>query len=546
MRELVPKKITQEQRYYRLHQPFWFPRRPQAIPLIVWGAAAFLSSFVGILPLRAEASERPNIVYILADDLGYGDVSCYNPESKIATPHLDQLAARGMRMTDAHTPSSVCTPTRYGILTGRYCWRTRLKYRVLDGLDPPLIEPTRLTVPRLLHRHGYATFCIGKWHLGMQWTDIEGAPVPAVSIDRRTPPRDGRNVDYSMPVSGGPIDIGFDRFFGISASLNMSPFCYLVDDRPLIRPTIPTPRIRTEFIAVDQGIRSPDFTIAGVMPMLTGQAIRHIDDHMAEAPVQPFFLYFPLTAPHLPAIPNVEFHGTSDAGTYGDFVREVDATVGAILETLDRHGLSDNTLVIFTSDNGGLYHYWTPQEADDVEHYKPTARGRQMQVYGHQGNAHLRGTKADIWEGGHRVPYIATWPAKIRAGATSDALIELTDLLATTAAILGEELGEEEGPDSRNTLPIMLDDEDTPPVRQYAVHHSLWGNFAIRRGDWKMIPSRGSGGFTRPREIVPQPGEPTGQLYNLKHDPSETKNLWNQRPDIVAELQELLTDIQTR
>ncbi len=514
-----------------------------------WAATSLLlgtglSSPCGLAEEVAPIESLPNIVYILADDLGYGDVSCYNAESKIATPHIDRLAARGMRMTDAHAPSAVCTPTRYGILTGRYCWRTRLKYRVLDGFDPPLIEPTRLTVPKLLRRHGYANFCVGKWHLGMRWTDTDGNPMPAVSIDRDTPPRDGRNVDYAVPVTGGPIDVGFDRFFGISASLNMSPFCYLADDRPVIRPTIETPRIRTDFIAVDQGIRSPDFTIAGVMPTLTGQAIRHIDDHMASNPDQPFFLYFPLTAPHLPVVPNVEFQGTSEAGPYGDFVREVDATVGAIVETLQRHRQTDNTLVIFTSDNGGLYHYWSAEEADDIEHYKPSRRGRQMKAYGHQGNAHLRGTKADIWDGGHRVPYITTWPAKIRAGSTSDALIELTDLLATTAAIVGEELSAGDGQDSRNALPIMLGDGNEKPVRDYAVHHSLWGAFAIRRGPWKLIPTRGSGGFTAPREIHPKTGEPTGQLYNLDHDPSETKNLWSERPDIVGELQELLTKVQ--
>ena len=305
-----------------------------------WGETVIRSRFVvaGMLLMLswnlAWASDHPNIVYILADDFGYGDASCYNPESKIATPHIDRLAARGMRFTDAHSPSSVCTPTRYGILTGRYCWRTRLKYRVLDGLDPPLIEPDRLTVPSLLKRNGYHTICVGKWHLGMQFTDKAGRPMPPVPIDRKTPPRDGRDVDYTVPIEGGPTAVGFDRFFGISASLNMSPFCYLVDDHPRLIPTVESPAIKTEFISVDRGIRSHDFTIAGVMPMLSGQAIRHIDEHVAGGSDQPFFLYFPLTAPHLPVIPNVEFVGTSEAGVYGDFVREVDATVGAITETL--------------------------------------------------------------------------------------------------------------------------------------------------------------------------------------------------------------------
>ena len=266
---------------------------------------------------------------------------------------------------------------------------------------------------------------------------------------------DGRDVDYSVPFTGGPLEVGFDRCFGISASLNMSPFCYLVDDRPLIRPTIHSPKIKSEFISVDQGIRSPDFTIAGVMPTLTGQAIAHIDDAVAAKPNKPFFLYFPLTAPHLPVIPNEEFRGTSEAGMYGDFVREVDATVGAITETLEHHGLTENTLVIFTSDNGGLYHWWTPRESDDVKHYKIGIRGQHVKDFGHQGNAHLRGTKADIWEGGHRVPFITTWPKRIAGGSTSDALIELTDLLATSAAIVGEELSAAEKADSYNFLPVF-------------------------------------------------------------------------------------------
>ena len=496
--------------------------------------------------LTASASDHPNIVYILADDFGYGDASCYNPESRIATPHIDKLAADGMRFTDAHSPSSVCTPTRYGILTGRYCWRTRLKYRVLDGLDPPLIEPHRLTVPKLLKRRDYHTICIGKWHLGMRFTDRAGRSVPAVSIDRKTPPRDGRDIDYTVSIKGGPTAVGFDRFFGISASLNMSPFCYLVDDHPYLIPTIESPAIKTEFISVDQGIRSHDFTIAGVMPMLCGQAIRHIDEHLAGNTGQPFFLYFPLTAPHLPLIPNVEFIGTSKSGTYGDFVREVDATVGAITETIRRHGIVNNTLIIFTSDNGGLYHWWHPQEADDVKHYKVGIRGKHVQEFGHQGNAHLRGTKADIWEGGHRVPLITTWPKRIPAGSTSDALVELTDLLATTAAIVGERLSEQDRSDSRNMLPAMLGQSTQQHTREFAIHHSLWGTFAIRRGPWKMIPARGSGGFTRPRTIEPAPGEPTGQLYHLGNDPSETRNLWNEYPEIVSDLRQRLADVRNR
>ncbi|WP_339730468.1 arylsulfatase [uncultured Gimesia sp.] len=496
------------------------------------------------LQTAAVAGERPNIVYILADDLGYGDVSCYNAESKIQTPHIDRLAAEGMKFTDAHTPSAVCTPTRYGILTGRYCWRTRLKYRVLDGFDPPLIEQDQTTVPSLLKQAGYDTACVGKWHLGMQWTDKNGQPVPAVPIDRRQRPRVGDNVDYTKPVTGGPLANGFDFYFGISASLNMSPFCYIENDRPVIIPTIESERIHTEFLSVDKGMRSPDFTIRSVMPTLTGQAVRYIERHSIASPQRPFFLYFPLTAPHLPLVPNDEFRGKSAAGEYGDFVLEVDATVGAIMAALKRAGVAENTLVMFTSDNGGLYHWWTPQETDDVKNYRLNHRAKYVKERGHQGNAHLRGTKADIWEGGHRVPFIVRWPEHTPADSTSNELVELTDLLATCAAITGTKLSAGAGEDSVNILPALLGKKSDQPLRDYAVHHSLWGHFAIRQGPWKMVPKRGSGGFTRAREVKPKPGEATGQLYHLKNDPSETKNVWNEHPEVVERLTLLLENIQ--
>lgn len=498
-----------------------------------------------LFSVSAEAAPKhPNIIYILADDLGVGDLSCYNSESKIQTPHVDRMAAEGMRFTDAHTPSAVCTPTRYGILTGRYCWRTRLKYRVLDGFDPPLIEPGQATVPSLLRDAGYDTHCVGKWHLGMQWTDRNGNPVPAVPIDRKTPPRPGHEIDFTIPVTGGPIDVGFGTFFGISASLNMSPFCYLVNDRPYRLPVLRQEKIRTEFITVDEGVRSPDFSIYGVMPRLAGEAVRIIEEQ-AKRPGSPFFLYAPLTSPHLPVVPNEEYRGTSEAGDYGDFVVETDAFTGAILETLDRTGLAENTLVIFTSDNGGLYHWWEPKEADDVANYKLRGRGAAMKEFGHRGNAHLRGTKADIWEGGHRVPFVVRWPGKAPEGTVSDELIELTDLLRTCAALTDTDLPEKVGGDSRNILPALLSESPESPVRDFAVHHSLWGVFAIRQGPWKMIPHRGSGGFTFPKELDPaEVGGPEGQLYHLENDPSESKNLWKDHPEVVSELKELLRQVQ--
>ena len=504
-----------------------------------------LAALVSLDVPRASADETsrlPNLVYILADDMGIGDVRCYNDAARLSTPHIDRLAAEGMRFNDAHTPSAVCTPTRYGILTGRYCWRTRLKSRVLDGFDPPLIEEGQVTVPGLLREAGYATYCVGKWHLGMNWTDREGNPMPAVSIDRKQPPRPGHEVDYTQPVTGGPTAVGFDSFFGISASLNMSPFCYLVDDRPYRLPVWRQERIRTEFIAVDEGVRSPDFTICGVMPRLAGEAVSVIEQQTAD---RPFFLYAPLTSPHLPVVPNEEFRGRSDCGEYGDFVEETDDFVGAVLEALDRNGLAGNTMVIFTCDNGSLYHWWEAKEVDDVQHYQVKGRGLSMKEFGHQGNRHLRGTKADIWEGGHRVPFVVRWPEKTPAGTVSDELIELTDLLATCAAIVGHPLPEGAAEDSRNILPALLEESPETPCREYAIHHSLWGVFAVRQGPWKLIPHRGSGGFTFPRDLDPEKeGGPPGQLYHLENDPSETTNVYEANPEVVRRLGALLEQVK--
>jgi arylsulfatase A len=495
----------------------------------------------------AAPAATPNILVILADDLGYGDVSCYNAQSKIPTPHIDRLAAEGMRFTDAHTPSSVCTPTRYGLLTGRYSWRTRLTSGVLDGFSPPLIEPDRITVASFLKHQGYATACVGKWHLGLQWTRQDATPEDQDRGQKGV--RTGIGIDYTRPFTGGPLAVGFDHYFGISASLNMPPFCYLQGDRVLHPPILKQDRIRDNlFAATDEGLRSPDFTNYGVMPRLTGEAMRFIEQHAATTPGKPFFLYAPLTSPHLPVVTNQEYRGKSQAGEYGDFVVETDAFVGALLDTLDRTGLAQNTLVLFTSDNGGLFHYWDARETDDVKHYRIAGRAAHIREFSHQGNAHLRGTKADIWEGGHRVPFLVRWPGQVAAQSVSTQLVELTDLLATTAAITGTALPAGAGPDSRSFLSALrpLPDKPAASARDFAVHHSISGVFAIRQGPWKLIPNhRGSAGFTTPKKLDPATeGGPPGQLYNLATDPSETRNVFADHPDIVARLKALLEKVQ--
>jgi len=488
-------------------------------------------------PLRAET---PNIVVILCDDLGYGDVGCYNADSKIATPNVDRLAARGIRFTDAHTPSAVCTPTRYGLLTGRYCWRTRLKDGVLDGFDPPLIEPGRMTLASLARQYGYSTACVGKWHLGADWRQRGGQPMP--SRGGQDAFRPGTEVDFTRALRGGPLESGFDSFFGISASLDMPPHAFIEDRRMAGLPTQNDPEVRSLFISQSAGVGTPGFALDGVLPELTRRAVDVIERNARQG--RPFLLYLALSSPHLPVAASAGWRGKSGAGVYGDFVAETDAAVGQVLEALERANAAENTLLLFTSDNGGLWHAWRPEEADDKAGYKPTPRALYNAERGHHSNGSLRGTKADIWEGGHRVPFIVRWPARVQGGVVSGSLVELTDFLATFAAILDAKLPADAGEDSISFLPALVNANGAETTRRFSVHHSSRGVFALREGPWKYVPSRGSGGFSTPRTVTPRDGEPEGQLYHLEDDPAETHNVWQQHPEIVTRLAEHLRTIQ--
>jgi arylsulfatase A-like enzyme len=449
-----------------------------------------------------ERTRPPNIVVILADDMGYGDPRCYNKDSKIPTPHMDRLAAQGMRFTDAHTPSSVCTPTRYGLLTGRYCWRTKLTRGVLLGYAPLLIERDRMTVASLLKQQGYTTACIGKWHLGLG---------------------DQEKADFSKPLRPGPNSVGFDYSFIIPASLDFPPYCFVENERATEAPTatIAASKSRREGGGGfwRGGAIAPSFKHIDVLPTLTDKAVGFIQKQGRE---KPFLLYFAMNAPHTPWLPTSAFRGKSRADYYGDYVVEVDAMVGRTLAELDKAGLAESTLVILTSDNGA---HWLPSD---------------IQKWGHRANGRLRGQKADIWEGGHRVPFIARWPGHVRPGAVSDELICLTDLLATTAAVVGAALPPDAGEDSFNILPTLRGEKRTTPVRPAIVHHSGDGTFAIRQGSWKLALALGSHGFSSPRDVKPQPNGPRGQLYDLAKDPGEKNNLWLQEPKVVARLTALL------
>lgn len=451
------------------------------------------------------APERlPNIVYVLADDLGWGDLGCYNRESQIPTPNADHLASQGMRFTDMHSGSAVCTPTRYGILTGRYCWRTTLRRGVLWGSSPNLIEPNRMTVASMLRSRGYHTAAIGKWHLGLG---------------------DREKSDYRQRLHPSPNDHGFDYFFGIPASLDMDPYLYIENDRAVEQPTSRTEgRNSPRGIFWRAGAIAPSFKLEEVLPRITKKAVDLIRERAAK-PEQPFFLYLALTGPHTPWLPTDPFRGRSKAGDYGDFVAQVDDALGQILRALEQTNLAANTLLIFTSDNGA---HWTPQDK---------AR------FPHRANARWRGMKADIWEAGHRIPFIARWPGKIPSGATSDELGCLTDLMATVAQVVGVTLPNNAGEDSYSLLPALLGKKGKP-IREAVVHHSGDGMFAIRRGEWKLILGQGSGGFSEPRPVAPKPGEPEGQLYNLSKDPAEADDLYRKHPETVSRLTALLEKYQ--
>ena len=479
-------------------------------------SALTLSQFPACRSSRPNA--YPNIVYIIADDMGYGDVSCLNPKSKISTPNMDRLATGGMIFTDTHSGSAVCTQTRYGILTGRYCWRTRLESGVLWGYSRTLIPKSRMTVASLLKQHGYATACVGKWHLGWNWATTDGV----IFSDRSD--ETGDSVDYTKPILGGPVDLGFDYFFGIPASLDMLPYVYVENERVVAAPT--------ETIKETEGRRfyrggpiAPGFKHEEVLPKCTQKAVTFIDNHAKTKADAPFFLYFPLNAPHTPILPSEDFQGKSGIGPYGDFVMQCDWTVGQIMQALDRNNMTENTLFILTSDNG----------------CSPMADFEDLAQQGHFPSYHFRGYKADIYEGGHRIPFIARWPARITSGNTCDDTICLTDLMATLAAILDFDLPENAGEDSVSILPDFLG-KATGPVREATVHHSINGSFSIRQGKWKLEFCPGSGGWSYPvPDEAKKLGLPGFQLYDLSKDIGEQYNVMDKHPEVIERLTELMT-----
>ncbi len=465
------------------------------------------------------AADRPNIIVILADDQGFGDLGANNPQSKIATPHLDALAKGGVRFTDGHTSSGVCTPTRYSLLTGRYHWRTRLQNGVLGGFSPPLIAKDRLTLAGLLKQQGYATGCFGKSHLGMSFP-LAGGGYADDGGDFSKNPKDVSKIDFAGDILGGPVDHGFDTFFGISASLDMPPFVWIKDRRMTEIPSATKTWLRT-------GPAGPKFEAVDVMPSVIDQTIAFIEGQKKTDPSKPFFAYVPLNAPHTPIVPTKEFQGSSGISPYADFVKQVDHDVGRLLASLEKQGLTENTLVIFTSDNG----------------CSPAANIPELRKAGHEPNHPLRGHKADLYEGGHRVPFLLRWPAKVKPGV-SDALVGQIDFLATFAEITGASVPSSMGEDSVSFLPVLRGEK--PTVRQGIVTQSINGSFAFRDGPWKLLLSAGSGGWSSPKPGAEEAGLPAVQLYDLSKDLGEVANLQAQFPERVAAMKAELEKIIAR
>jgi len=505
-----------------------------ALRLVAW---SLLLTIETALADNTTHRQNPNLLLILADDLGYGDVSCYNDQSKVPTPHIDRLAREGMRFTDAHSPATVCTPTRYSLMTGQMAFRVPSGGTVFTGVGgPSLIAPGRLTLPALLRANGYATACVGKWHVGLTFFDREGQTMRGHGVEAV------RRVDFSRRIEGGPVDHGFDRFFGTACCPTTDWLYAFIEndrvpvppDRLLDRSQLPTHPYANDCRA---GLVAPDFPMEEVDLVFLKKSREFLEQHVQQSPGQPFFLFHSAQAVHLPSFAAPSFQGKTRAGPHGDFIHQLDHVVGELLSTLEQLGVADNTIVLFTSDNG--------PETTSVIHMRAD--------YGHDGARPWRGVKRDGGEGGDRVPFLVRCPDRVRAGTTSAQLTSLTDVMATVAAVIGAELPNNAAEDSFNMLPAWLS-EDQAPLRPYLLQQAFGGQrtLSIRQGPWKYLDHTGSGGNRYANDpglrafLLPDtaPNAP-GQLYNLETDPGETKNLYNERPEIVSELKALLEQTKT-
>lgn len=454
--------------------------------------------------------QNPNIIYILADDMGYGDISALNETCPFETPNFDAIAENGIAFTDAHATSAVCTPSRYGILTGRYNWRSRLKSYVIGGYSSPLIEPDQSTVASILHQHGYRTAAIGKWHLGMEFAKTEEF--------HEVPDFDAcQGVDYSGKIEWSPTAYGFDYYYGISGSLDMPPYIYIENDHFTSLPDHVTKGTGKGYFR--EGPTAPDFVHEHVLDELTEKVLEKLDEYQKE----PFFLYFAMPAPHTPILPAEQFQGKSGTNEYGDFVLHCDDVVGRIRTKLQELGIHDNTILIYTSDNG----------------CSPMANYQELLVAGHNPSYVFRGTKADIYEGGHRIPLLVEWPERIPKGKRCERIVCLSDLMATMADLLEISLGESDAVDSVSNLSLWYD-PDGEEVREDIVHQSIDGSLSIRMGQYKLEMCPGSGGWSDPKPGEESEDAPKIQLYDLTQDIGERKNIIDEQPEIAKEMRKIL------
>ncbi|MFT5731972.1 MAG: arylsulfatase A-like enzyme [Planctomycetota bacterium] len=472
--------------------------------LLVLPTSALVTGQTAALPEDAEPP-RPNVVFIFADDMGYGEVHALNPERcKVPTPHLDGLAGEGMTFTDAHTTSSVCTPSRYSLLTGRYAWRTRLQKGVMTGDSPPLIAEDRVTLGGLFQSQGYRTAILGKWHLGYGYEPATGPEGAVASVKTKT------LLPAAFPIGskivGGPLTRGFDDFYGFHHAREMSSM-------------------------VEGDVITEELQVVEILPAITERAVDYIQSHAAEARAgKPFFLYLPLSSPHSPIVPSKGWRGRSGIGAYGDFVAQTDGVIGDVLAALEASGLQDNTLVVFSADNGT----------------SRIAGLKKLAEKGHFPSGPYRGSKADLWDGGHRVPLFVRWPGRVEAGSTATQLTSLSDVLATAADLLDVPLPAKAGEDSISFLPVLLDQAAVAP-RTTVVHHSIHGHFAIRRGPWKLLLAPGSGGWSAPQDAAARKaGLPDRQLYHMGNDPAERENLLAEHPERASELLKVLQSLVKR
>ncbi|QHI70126.1 sulfatase family protein [Tichowtungia aerotolerans] len=488
------------------------------------------------------AAEQPNIVYFYVDDMGYGDAGCYNPTGKIKTPNLDKFASEGMLFTDAHSTAAVCSPSRYSLLTGRYSWRSTLQQYIVELYGEALIDKDLVTVPKLLAQNGYHTGMIGKWHLGMSWdfevsesmrpdreavSSCDGYQLPVSEGDRKY-----WHESFSKPVLGGPVAAGFESFFGVDVP-NWPPYAYIQDQKLTEIPTEQLPkRLQGNNLASMVGPAVSHWNFEQLLPTFADKADRFIKEHAAQS--EPFFLYLPVTSPHTPLSVNKQWIGKSGLNNlYADLVMETDDIFGQVLASLKKHGVEDNTLVIFSSDNGCAHYIGIRKDASD-------GCEQALEPQGHFPSGPFRGYKSDIWEGGHRVPFVVRWPGVIQPGTVSDQFVSQVDLLATCADILEVELPANVGVDSFSMLPLLKGEDVSS--RDHLISHSIRGKFAIRKGAWKLVLCSGSGGWTLVDADATRQGLPPYQLYNMEDDPAESKNLYAKHPDIVKNL---LSDLES-